>query len=417
MENFITKKSNNNTGILLWTSLAHMFNHIGNYLLPGIIIYINADIPLNNTEKGILFTIPMFMMVLFSMLSGYLGDKNPLQKKMLIWIGILGIGIYAYLMSIVVTFIDMAITTILLGISLSTFHPLAFTYLNSMPDKDKNMGINAIFGNFGTASTPFIAMLLSIMFNWRIAFICFAIVIMLFGIIFALFFPNDLSLHEKMVDYTENGYQNENKYTDKQKMILLALLALISALRAPVFRCLSVFTTVVFKEGLDFSNVESSIFGAIVLGIGATAVGITGFINNRKAKRSKNRIERISFRTNTLLFSNGTAAFMLIFLIIIPQTESFYLLISYLLLTFFFFIGASVLPSISTEITGSKGMGSAFGILFTGATLTGAIAPTIFGYLEDVYSFSISFVFLFIIALVCFFSILIFKRAFNEYSS
>lgn len=416
MENRITKRSNNDTEILLWTSVAHFFNHIGNYLTPGIIIFLQEDIPLTHTEEGILFTIPMIMMVLFSILSGYLGDKQPLLKKMLIWIGILGIGLFAFLMSFSTTFTDIAIATIILGVALSIFHPLAFTYLNSMPDKDKNMGINAVFGNFGSAITPLIAMLLSVIFDWRAALLCFAFVIILFGISFALFFPNDPSLHQKMNDYTENGILTEKKFTEKQIILLLALLALISALRAPIFRCISVFTTIVFNSAFAFDKVESSILGAIILGIGASAVGMTGYYNNKKAKRSIYRNERIRFRTNTLLLSSGMATIMLIFLVLIPQNEAFILMINYLLLTLFFFIGASVIPTISIEITGAKGMGTAFGILFTGATLTGAIAPTVFGYLADEYGFNISFVFLMIIAVICFFSILLFKRIYNVYS-
>ena len=86
----------------------------------------------------------------------------------------------------------------------------------------------------------------------------------------------------------------------------------------------------------------------------------------------------------------------------------------YMILTFFFFLGASILPTITSEITGSKGMSSTFGVLFTGATIAGAIAPTIFGYLADTFNFNVGFIFLGTIAVFCFIIIYLFKLKFNE---
>jgi MFS family permease len=82
-------------------------------------------------------------------------------------------------------------------------------------------------------------------------------------------------------------------------------------------------------------------------------------------------------------------------------------------LTFFFFLGAAILPTIISEITPNE-MGSVFGILFSGATLTGAIAPTIFGFLADTYDFAISFLFLGLDAMACLLLIFLFKMLYNK---
>ena len=79
-----------------------------------------------------------------------------------------GLGAFSILMSTASTFIELALATIILGISLSTYHPVAFSFLTSMKNQDKNMGINAVFGNAGSATTPLLAMLFSILWNWRI---------------------------------------------------------------------------------------------------------------------------------------------------------------------------------------------------------------------------------------------------------
>ncbi len=101
---------------------------------------------------------------------------------------------------------------------------------------------------------------------------------------------------------------------------------------------------------------------------------------------------------------------MLVLLVVIPTSNSLGILVTYLSLSFFFFLGAAILPTILSEITGpSHGMASALGVLFTGATLAGAIAPTIFGYLADEIGFSASFLFLGCVAATCVLLIILFK--------
>ena len=61
-----------------------------------------------------------------------------------------------------------------------------------------------------------------------------------------------------------------------------------------------------------------------------------------------------------------------------------------------------------------KDMGSTFGILFSGATLTDAIAPTVFGFLADIYNFGASFFFLGLVAFMCLIFILLFKEKYKR---
>jgi FSR family fosmidomycin resistance protein-like MFS transporter len=172
--------------IIFWVSVGHFMNHIGNYLTPNLLIYLQEDIILTYTEQGLLGTIPMLMLVFLSALVGYLGDRKPEWQKKMVWGGLLGIGIFAIIMAFANSFLELAIATVLLGVSLSTYHPIAFSLINSMPHKDKNMGLNAVAGNFGSALTPLIAMLIAVNFGgWRIAFLVFALIQIIAGITLA----------------------------------------------------------------------------------------------------------------------------------------------------------------------------------------------------------------------------------------
>ena len=132
---------------VFWTSLGHFCNHVGNYLTPALLIYLQTDIMLSQTERGILGSVPMLMLVFLSSIIGYIGDKKPLWNKHLIWLGIIGIGIFGILMAFASSFVELLMATIVLGFSLSSFHPLAFVYINNLPNKDKNMGILSVSGN------------------------------------------------------------------------------------------------------------------------------------------------------------------------------------------------------------------------------------------------------------------------------
>ncbi|UCG04352.1 MAG: MFS transporter [Candidatus Heimdallarchaeota archaeon] len=396
--------------IIFWASIGHFCNHIGNYLTPALLIYLQTDIPLTQTERGLLGSIPMILLVLLSSLVGWLGDRYPKWKKHMIWFGILGIGFFGILMSYANSFFDLAIATVVLGFALSTYHPLAFTFINTMDNKDRNMGINAVSGNFGSAITPFIAMIFAIFWGWRMAFLGFSLFQILIGFSFAVIFPNDQKTHSSLNDYTQKEHKDEVPFTESNFFILSILLVLISAARAPVFRCISYFTTVVFKDAFLFTNIESSILSALILGVGAFATFLMGTINNRKAIKGVGRDERVNFRINSILLSNGAAALLLILLVILPMSSTLPILFVYIFLSFFFFLGAAILPTILSEVTGpSHGMASSMGLLFTGATLTGAVAPTVFGFLADELGFEASFLFLGSVALLCLILIILFK--------
>ena len=401
--------------ILSWTSIGHFCNHVGNYLTPALLIYLQTDITLTQTERGLLGSIPMILLVFLSSLVGWFGDKYQEMNKHLIWVGIIGIGIFGIIMSFANSFFDLALGAIVLGIALSTYHPLALTYINKMPNKDRNMGINAVSGNFGSAITPLIAMICAIIFGWREAFIMFSVFQVLAGVAFAMMFPNDPSTLVDIGGFTQKEHEQEIPLSNSQIYLLTILLVIIAAARAPVFRCISYFTTVVFNDAFLFTKIESSILSAIVLGIGAFATFIIGVFNNRKAQRGAGRDERVNFRSTTILLSNGMAAILLVILAVIPTVNSITIFLTYLLLSFFFFLGAAILPTIMSEITGpSHGMASAIGVLFAGATLAGAIAPTIFGYLADELGFSASFLFLGSVAFSCLMLIIIFKLVFRS---
>lgn len=394
--------------IVFWAGIGHFCNHVGNYLTPALLIYLQTDIFLTQTERGLLGSIPMAILVFLSSIAGSIGDHQPKMRKHLIWLGIVGIGVSGLLMSLANSFIDLAIGTILLGFTLSTYHPNAFTYLNTIPNKDRNMGINAVLGNFGSAITPLLAMIVAVFWGWREAYIIFSILQIVIGLVFAYSFPNDDRTHLKIKNWTEEEKKTESPFTDSQIIVLNLLLVAIMATRAPIFRCLSYFTTIVFRDAYHFSLVDSSIFSAFILNVGASATFIIGLFNNRKSRQGANRNERVGFRINTILLSISFTAVLLLLLVLIPEDFPLGVLVVYIFLSFFFFLGAAVLPPIMSEIS-SKGMGRAFGILFGGATLTGAIAPTIFGYLADTLNFSASFLFLGFVAILCIVLILAFK--------
>jgi MFS family permease len=354
----------------------------------------------------------MLLLVILSTGVGRIGDKYPYSKKHLIWIGIIGLGIFSVLMSFAMTFTDLALATIVLGISLSTYHPVAFAFLNNMKNQDRNMGINSVFGNSGSAITPLLAMLFTVLTNWRTAFLLFAGIQLVTGLLLWAFFPNSPELHKNLMNTKNNEIKKEGEL--KRNVALLTfLIVLISAARAPVFRCISYFTTIVFSDAFAFTRIESSVLTAIILGIGASATFLMGQVNNWRISKGASRDLRISFRINSMLLSNGVATVLLIVLALIPYTLSFLVLGVYLVLAFFFFLGAAILPTIMSEVS-PRDMGSAFGILFSGATLTGAIAPTVFGYLADIYNFGTSFLFLGLVALLCLVFILIFKETYKR---
>jgi len=138
-----------------------------------------------------------------------------------------------------------------------------------------------------------------------------------------------------------------------------------------------------------------------------------GYFNNRRISKGVPRSKRIGFRVDTILLSSGVATILLVILALLPPNLTIVVLLVYVILTVFFFLGASVLPTIMSEVAPGE-IGSSFGILFAGSTLAGAIAPTVFGFLADNYDFNASFLFLGIVALTCLIFIFLFKFLYNR---
>lgn len=411
------EKPNLEKKIVFWSSLGHFSNHVGNYLTPALLIYMQTDIALSQTQRGFLGSIPMIILVFLSTLVGYLGDKKPLWSKHIIWGGILGIGLFGFLMSIANSFTQLMLATVVLGFSLSTYHPLAFNFINKLKkNKDRNMGILSVSGNFGTAITPLAAMIFVVLTSdWRTAFVLFSIMQILIGISFAIQFPNDQETQDELNNNNNITNNSEIPFSNNQITILLGLIVLVSVFRAPVFRCISYFTTIIFSDAFNFDKIESSVFSAIILAVGASATFIAGMLNNRKTKKETTRSDRVSFRSNTMLLSCGVSALFLVLLALIPVSESFTIFLTYLTLTFFYFLGAAIIPTIISEFA-LQGVSSIYGVMFSSATLAGAIAPTIFGILADNYGFEASFLFLGAVAFICFFFIVLFVLTFRSYT-
>ncbi|MFW9993256.1 MAG: MFS transporter [Candidatus Odinarchaeota archaeon] len=387
-------------------------NHIGNYITPALLIFMQVDIQLTQTERGILGSIPMVMMVFMSTIIGWLGDRNPLLKKPLIWIGLFGIGAFCAIISFAHTFTELALATIILGLALSAYHPLAFTYINTIPNRDRNMGINAVCGNAGNALTPFIAMIVAVISGWRASFLFFGLIQFITGLGFVIFFPNDQQIADTFEKKNTSVDARDKRFTGTEAKVLVLLLVLISAARGPVFRCLSFFTSIVFNDEFGFDKVASSIITAVVLGVGALASYLAGSYNNRKiTKNNSSKNDRVRFRVNMMLLSTGLTSIMLLVLVVAP-VQPLFIMFVYLATAFAFFLGAAILPSIIAEIA-SK-MSSSFGLMFTGATLTGAIAPTVFGFLADAAGFSASFIFLDGVAVICMLLLVVFKISFKK---
>ena len=413
----LREKPNLEKKIVFWTSLGHFSNHVGNYLTPALLIYMQTDIALSQTQRGLLGSAPMISLVFLSILIGYLGDKKPLWSKHLIWGGIIGIGLFGFLMSIANSFTQLLLATVVLGFSLATYHPLAFNFINKLQNKDRNMGILSVSGNFGTAITPLAAMVFVVLTSdWRATFVLFSIMQILIGILFAIQFPNDPETHEELNSSNNDTDISEIPFSNNQIKVLLGLIILVSVFRAPVFRCISYFTTIVFSDAFNFDKIESSILTAIVLAVGASATFIAGMLNNRKTKKETTRIDRVSFRSNTMLLSCGLSSLFLICLVLIPTSESFTIFLTYITLTFFYFLGAAIIPTIISEIVSNQGISSIYGVMFSGATIAGAIAPTIFGLLADNLGFGASFLFLGTVSFICFFLIVLFMFIFRSFT-
>ena len=183
--------------------IAHASSHFSHLLLPLMFpVFINT-FGLSYSELGFLMTVFFVVSGIGQASAGFVVDRLGARPVLFAALLLLAAGCMA--VSLADSYVGLMLGAALLGLGNCSFHPVDFTILNqkvSAPRLGYAFSAHGLTGNLGWALAPVFMVGLSTAFDWRVAYICAAL---LFVAIFALLMWQRELLHAEVVSHKQSA--------------------------------------------------------------------------------------------------------------------------------------------------------------------------------------------------------------------
>ncbi len=353
-------------GGVLTLTFFHFMNHLYSLSLPPLFPLLKKHFEVGNTEVGLITTVISFTMVVFQLPLGIHSDR--IGRRKILGLGLLFMMTATFLVSLADTFWVVLGFVALLGIGVSTYHPVGTSAVADLATEEntgKLMSIQAVGGSLGIALAPLILGGLASLLGWRtpLRLLAFAGL----PLLFILFFTLDETKTEG----------RKGKFALSSFSLAIALV-LFYFLRGFVFKSITTFLPTYFVEIKGLSLAGGGLNTSIFLLTGVVVQPLGGILADR--------LDRILI----IIVSSIGGALTLFALTSLPVGKVGVYLLLILLGGFLYLTIPSVL-SLVKKVSPSEGYGRTFGFIFSSAALAGAIAPVSIGYIGDMFSLSLAF--------------------------
>lgn len=169
-----------------------MLAHFAHHLLPALQIpllpFIRNEFSLDYTRSTLVHSAFTLSYGISQIPAGWL--TNRIGRRILIVIGICGIGLAGFLVGLSQTYIMMIVFLVLMGILGGGYHPSATPMVSELVEPAKRgraLGFHEIGGGASFFVAPIVAAAIAAAWGWRGSYIGLAIPTVIFGIIFYKF--------------------------------------------------------------------------------------------------------------------------------------------------------------------------------------------------------------------------------------
>ena len=161
-------RTRNDSRILVQTSVAHALVHLYELAFPAIALSIRDDL---GWTLGEVLRASFLMYLLFgfgALPMGYLTDRFGARRMLIVCMLGSGLGALAVAASGSRTQLTLALAST--GLAASIYHPAGMSLLSRASRRGRALGLNGLFGSFGSALAPFAGGLLAYALGWRAAY-------------------------------------------------------------------------------------------------------------------------------------------------------------------------------------------------------------------------------------------------------
>ena len=369
-------------------AMGHGGTHWVNAAIYLLLPYITLDLGLSYTQAGLIMTVFLTSTFASNAVSGPLVDIAGNGRYARFQAYALAIGGFALLlMSIASSIYMLFISVMLMGVSISLWHPAAITYLSVRYPESRGfvLSVHSIGASLGDALSPLLGAALLTYMAWNSTSAILSVPLFILMIII-LVFLKDGPIDKKPIIKQED--KDKDSYIDSLRILLknmqLIPLFLVAGVRTLTQNGILVFMPLylVTNQGLSPAVMGSSLF---IMQIGGLFSGpIAGVLSDKYGRKI---IAIISLMISAILVP---------FYIIINSHILIVILSG--IIGFAIYAGRPVVQGWALDISSEKTSGSVISLLFMVQVGSAGIFTIIAGFIADIYGIEIIFI---ILSLIC----------------
>lgn len=298
--------SPNEKRVVTITGAAHFLTHLYELTFPAIALTVRDDLGWSLSDVLRLSFLMYLLFGIGALPMGLLTDRWR-ARNVLAW-SMTAAGVGALLVSVSRTPTQFVAALGLVGLGISGYHPAGMSLLSrAMRERGRALGLNGVFGNFGSSLAPFIAGVLAFQWGWRSAYAFLGILGLGVGFL-GFFLPVDERSIQSPVE------RGGGAQAGLSKLGYFAILCVAMMLAGLAYRGVSLVVPATFQERttflvtflarLDSTHLQGiANLAATVIASAVYAVGVLGqIVGGHLADRYDLRKLYLAFHAASLPF-------------------------------------------------------------------------------------------------------------------
>ncbi|MBW2466090.1 MAG: MFS transporter [Deltaproteobacteria bacterium] len=369
MDNIKQQKAQQERQVVFAATSAHMLTHAYMMIFPTVLVLIAND-PLMGMKQyfqlGVIGTVCYGLFGIGAIPSGMLADRYGSQRMLVICVFASALSsLAAGLSSSLYLFVT---AMVFLGLAASIYHPSGLSFISrNVEKKGKAMGIHGVGGNIGLALGPILSGAVAALWGWRSAFILFAVLGFILGVMITRLNTGDVITPGKVWN---NSWAGKNGFSSMP--LILLLIYINCMLYGLCYRGSMMYFPKHFSQNIHFAFNDVGKAGFLV-----SLVTMAGALGQLLGGVLCDRLKKPEY-SYLLVFLFSTPLFVAIWLF-----KDWGLLAISLLFAPFFFAWQPIQNTLIAKYTTQAAHGLSYGVNFLLLMGVGSLAATLGGYITD----------------------------------